>query len=132
MLSLSMSATRSRDGGRSITRATTPVSAAVPKNVARFEAVAWRPRQIQSTAIVTATDISAAALEVARQNATRHGVQDRLALVETSDGIGYILKAGDTLADGRLVEINANTVVFAIVPKPGSTTNKVVLRLPSD
>jgi len=55
-----------------------------------------------------------------------------LALVETSDGIGYILKAGDTLADGRLVEINANTVVFAIVPKPGSTTNKVVLRLPSD
>ena len=55
-----------------------------------------------------------------------------LALVETSDGVGYILKAGDTLADGRLVEINANTVVFAIVPKPGSTTNKVVLRLPSD
>ena len=55
-----------------------------------------------------------------------------LALVETSDGIGYILKPGDTLADGRLVEINANTVVFAIVPKPGSTTNKVVLRLPSD
>ena len=55
-----------------------------------------------------------------------------LALVETSDGIGYILKAGDTLADGRLVEINANTVVFAIAPKPGSTTNKVVLRLPSD
>ena len=55
-----------------------------------------------------------------------------VALVETSDGIGYILKAGDTLADGRLVEINANSVVFAIAPKPGSTTNKVVLRLPSD
>ena len=55
-----------------------------------------------------------------------------LALVETSDGIGYILKTGDTLADGRLVEISANTVVFAIAPKPGSTTNKVVLRLLSD
>ena len=55
-----------------------------------------------------------------------------LALVETSDGIGYILKPGDTLADGRLVEIHANTVVFAIAPKPGSATNKVVLRLPTD
>ena len=55
-----------------------------------------------------------------------------LALVETSDGIGYILKAGDTLADGRLVEISANSVVFAIAPKPGQTTNRVVLRLPSD
>ena len=55
-----------------------------------------------------------------------------LALVETGDGIGYILKAGDTLADGRLLEITANTVVFAIAAKPGSTTNKVVLRLPSD
>jgi len=55
-----------------------------------------------------------------------------LALVETSDGIGYILKAGDTLADGRLVEITANTAVFSIAPKPGATTNKVVLRLPSD
>ena len=55
-----------------------------------------------------------------------------LALVETSDGIGYILKAGDTLADGRLVEITGNSVVFAIAPKPGSTTNKVVLRLPSE
>jgi release factor glutamine methyltransferase len=36
------------------------------------------------TGIVTATDISAAAIEVARLNATRHGVQDRLAFVETS------------------------------------------------
>lgn len=55
-----------------------------------------------------------------------------LALVETSDGVGYILKTGDTLADGRLVEISANTVVFAIAPKPGQTTNRVVLRLPSE
>ena len=55
-----------------------------------------------------------------------------LALVETSDGIGYILKTGDTLADGRLIEITANTAVFALAPKPGSPTNRVVLRLPSD
>ena len=73
-----------------------------------------------------------ATVAAAKLTGVVRGGSSALALVETSDGIGYILKAGDTLADGRLVEINANTVVFAIAPKPGSTTNKVVLRLPSD
>ena len=41
------------------------------------------------SATVTATDVSAAALEVARENARRHGVERRVTLVETSflDGI---------------------------------------------
>ena len=55
-----------------------------------------------------------------------------LALVETADGIGYILKTGDTLADGRLVEISANTAVFNLAPRPGVTTNRVVLKLTGD
>jgi hypothetical protein len=55
-----------------------------------------------------------------------------LALVETADGIGYILKTGDTLADGRLVEIGFNTAVFSLAPKPGATTNRVVLKLTGD
>jgi hypothetical protein len=61
-----------------------------------------------------------------------HGGPTSLALVETSDGIGYILKPGDTLADGQLLEIGATTVVFSIPPKPGATTNRVVLKLASD
>ncbi len=52
-----------------------------------------------------------------------------LALVETQEGIGYILKAGDTLGDGRLMEIGADNVVFAVAPKPGAPTNRVVLKL---
>jgi hypothetical protein len=52
-----------------------------------------------------------------------------LALVETADGIGFILKTGDTLGDGRLVEIGGDSVVFAVSARPGSTTNRVVLRL---
>jgi len=52
-----------------------------------------------------------------------------LALVETQDGIGYILKPGDTLGDGRLMEIAADSVVFAVTAKPGSPTNRVVLKL---
>ena len=58
-----------------------------------------------------------------------HSGQSALALVETSDGIGYILKPGDTLGDGRLVEVGADTVVFAVTARPGAPVNRVVLRL---
>jgi hypothetical protein len=52
-----------------------------------------------------------------------------LALVETPEGIGYILKPGDTLGDGRLLEIGSDSVVFQVTPKPGSPTNRTVLKL---
>ena len=52
-----------------------------------------------------------------------------LALVETPDGIGYILRAGDTLGDGRLLEIGADNVVFTVSATPGSISNRVVLKL---
>ena len=68
----------------------------------------------------------------ARLTGLIHAGATALALVETADGIGYILKPGDTLADGRLVEIGANTAVFSIAPKPGTATNRVVLRLAGD
>jgi hypothetical protein len=70
-------------------------------------------------------------LEVATTKLTGivRGARTTLALVEAQDGIGYILKPGDTLGDGRLVEIGADTVVFAVEAKPGSQTNRVVLKL---
>ena len=52
-----------------------------------------------------------------------------LALVEAPDGIGYILRPGDTLGDGRLTDIGLDNVVFAVVAKPGAPTMRVVLRL---
>jgi hypothetical protein len=52
-----------------------------------------------------------------------------LALVETPEGIGYILKPGDTLGDGRLLEIGSDSVVFQVAQKPGEPTNRVVLRM---
>ena len=57
------------------------------------------------------------------------GPANAVALVETPDGIGYILKPGDTLADGRVTEIGSNTVVFQIAPRPGAPSNRVVLKL---
>lgn len=58
-----------------------------------------------------------------------HSARTTLALVETQDGIGYILKPGDTLGDGRLLEIGADNVVFVVSTKPGSLSNRVVLKL---
>jgi hypothetical protein len=56
-----------------------------------------------------------------------------MALIETADGLGYILKPGDTLGDGRLVEIGRDTVTFTVaIAASSSTTNRVVLRLPGD
>jgi hypothetical protein len=52
-----------------------------------------------------------------------------LALVEAPDGIGYILRPGDTLGDGRLTDIGLDNVVFAVVAKPGAPTTRVVLKL---
>jgi hypothetical protein len=57
------------------------------------------------------------------------GARSTLALVETQEGIGYILKPGDTLGDGRLMEIGADNVVFAVGPKGGAPAQRVVLRL---
>ena len=57
------------------------------------------------------------------------GDRTPLALVEASDGIGYILKPGDTLGDGRLLEIGSDSVVFSVTPKPGSPSDRVVLKL---
>ncbi len=55
-----------------------------------------------------------------------------LALVEGSDGIGYILRAGDTLGDGRLIEIGTESAVFTVVPRPGAPPTRVTLRLSAD
>lgn len=52
-----------------------------------------------------------------------------LALVEAPDGIGYILRPGDTLGDGTLMDIGLDNVVFAVAAKPGVPATRVVLRL---
>jgi len=55
-----------------------------------------------------------------------------LALVETAEGIGYILKAGDTLGDGRVTEVGVDFVSFAVTPRPGGAGSSVTLRLRTD
>jgi hypothetical protein len=52
-----------------------------------------------------------------------------LALVEAPDGIGYILRPGDTLGDGKVMDIGLDNVVFTVAAKPGVPGTRVVLRM---
>ncbi len=55
-----------------------------------------------------------------------------LALVEAPDGIGYILKAGDSLGDGRVTHIAPDAVTFTVAGPPGQKPGTVTLRLRTD
>ena len=72
-----------------------------------------------------APTIGARLTGIVRGNGTR-------ALLEATNGIGYVLQLGDTLGRGRLVEIGADSVVFSVPSKGGSRAHRVVLRLPTD
>lgn len=54
------------------------------------------------------------------------------ALVEGSDGIGYILKVGDALGNGRVTGITTTSVTFAVAAQPGQGPTTVTLRLALD
>lgn len=60
------------------------------------------------------------------------GNRGPLVLLETAEGLGYILRLGDVLGDGRLTEIGPDSVAFALGPRPGMPVQRVVLRLPAD
>ncbi len=42
------------------------------------------------------------------------------------------LRPGDTLGDGRLLEIGADNAVFSVVPRPGAPPTRLTLRLKTD
>ena len=60
------------------------------------------------------------------------GRQGALALVEGPDGVGYILKNGDALGNGRVTAITGTTVTFAVSAQPGQGPTTVTLRLVLD
>jgi hypothetical protein len=60
------------------------------------------------------------------------GRQGALALVEGPDGVGYILKSGDALGNGRVTVITGTTVTFLVAAQPGQGPTTVTLRLVLD
>ena len=57
-----------------------------------------------------------------------HGLN--VALVEAPDGIGYILKPGDALGDGRVTGLTPNSVTFAVSARGSRGATSLTLRLP--
>jgi type IV pilus assembly protein PilO len=111
--------------GRAPTAAATAVSPRPPSYDRKSRRDPFQPIEtpvIREVKLVVAT---ARLKGIIRGGATR-------ALLETPDGIGYIMQPGDTLAEGRLVEIGTDRVVFRVPFRPGLTTDHVVLRLPID
>jgi hypothetical protein len=79
---------------------------------------------------VVTPEMAAPAVAAARLKGIVRGTAPRV-LIETADGLGYVMQLGDTLADGRLVEIGPDRVVFSVPTRHGSTT-RIVLRLSDD
>jgi len=55
-----------------------------------------------------------------------------LALAETPEGLGYILKQGDVLGNGRVTEVTANSVTFAISGRAAQRETSLTLRIGTD
>jgi hypothetical protein len=60
------------------------------------------------------------------------GRQGHLGLIEAPDGIGYILKSGDVLGDGRVSEITKDSLTFSVAGRPGQPPTTVTLRVRTD
>ena len=60
------------------------------------------------------------------------GRQGLMALMETPDGLGYILRAGDVIGDGRVLEIGSESVTFGVIRRAGEPPSRVVIPLKRD
>ena len=106
---------------------------AMPKEpaVKPLEPLAYDPKGRRDPFASLATAEGAKGLTVATVKLVGivQGRQGRLALVEAPDGLGYILKNGDQIGDGRVVEIGRDSLTFSVTPRPGLPATPVVKRL---
>ena len=52
-----------------------------------------------------------------------------LALVEAPDGLGYIVRPGDVLGNGRITDVTVSSITFAVAGQAGQRENSLTLRL---
>lgn len=57
------------------------------------------------------------------------GREGPMALVEAPDGLGYVLRPGDLIGDGRVEEIGLDSVKFSMTARPGQPATRTVLKL---
>jgi hypothetical protein len=69
--------------------------------------------------VTLTTDVKGVNVTAAKLVGIVQGRGGALALVEGADGVGYILKSGDALGNGRVTGITGTTVTFAVPAQPG-------------
>lgn len=108
-----------------------PVAMPKEPEVKPLEPIAYEPKGRRDPFASLATAEGAKGLTVAAMKLVGivHGRQGRLALVEAPDGLGYILRSGDQIGDGRVVEIGRDSLTFSVTPRPGLPATPVVKRL---
>jgi Tfp pilus assembly protein PilP len=81
-------------------------------------------------AVATTSDVRRSpALEGFRLVGVMSGPTGPVALVEGADGIGYIVKPGDVLGEGRVTQITGDAVRFAVATPRAGQPGEVTLRL---
>jgi hypothetical protein len=89
-------------------------------------------KTVAATELVRGLARSGLRVAAAKLTGVIAGRQGPLGLVEAPDGIGYILKPGDALGDGRVLEIGKDSISFAVSARPGQPATTVTLRLRTD
>ena len=113
--------------GTAVASADAGAAAPTPKYEAKGRRDPFTPLDIQE-------GVKGPSVGTAKLRGIVTGSSGPLALIDTAEGVGYIMKRGDTLVDGRLVDINQDSVVFAVTSKPGApaAANRITLRLLQD
>lgn len=108
-----------------------PVAMPKEPEVKPLAPLTYDPKGRRDPFVSLATAEGAKSLSVAavRLVGIVHGRQGRLALVEAPDGLGYILKTGDQVGDGRVVDIGRDSLTFSVAARPGLPSTPVVKRL---
>jgi len=94
--------------------------------------IAYEPkgRRDPFTPIFLGKDNAALSVSSVKLTGVVGGRGGLMALVEAPDGIGYILKPGDALGDGRVTGITPNSVTFAVAARGQQSSSSLTLRLP--
>jgi Tfp pilus assembly protein PilP len=97
-------------------------------------AIAYEPkgRRDPFTPIFLGKDNAGLSVAAVKLSGIVGGRGGLMALVEAPDGIGYILKPGDALGDGRVTGITPSSVTFAVLPRGSQGSTNLTLRLPEN
>lgn len=122
--------------------AVAPAAPAAPASVVRpkepdskaLPPIAYEPkgRRDPFTPIFLGKDNAALSVSSVKLTGVVGGRGGLMALVEAPDGIGYILKPGDALGDGRVTGITPNSVTFAVAARGSQSSSSLTLRLPEN